>query len=350
MHPRIRHHSFRSVDGLRIDYQTVGPKDVPTIVLVNGPGANIYAWREVVDAFAPRFRIVAWDYRGFFRSERPLDPGALGPSDHLRDLERLIEVAEVEHAVFVSWSLGTQIQRELYRRRPELFRAFVAVNGSCGHPFDGPGDDAPRTRFQQALTLTRRGVTIGGVDALARNPLLLSVAKRLGIVSPVLAHERFLEIAAGFADQDVEAFASMVRELTAHDATDVLEDIVCPTLFVAEGLLMYLEPDDVQALLTTLARRRPGSEIVLEGISSFLLRGRFGQRSATLRDTGAIFKWGLSRPEALCQMVPGAEILFVGHHAEVYPKRWRWLRLTRPIRPLRQAMRVVHLRLPGAPS
>ena len=113
---------------------------------------------------------------------------------------------------------------------------------------------------------------------------------------------------------------------------------------------MYLEPDDVQALLTTLARRRPGSEIVLEGISSFLLRGRFGQRSATLRDTGAIVKWGLSRPEALCQMVPGAEILFVGHHAEVYPKRWRWLRLTRPIRPLRQAMRVVHLRLPGAPS
>ncbi len=273
MHPRIRHHSFRSVDGLRIDYQTVGPKDVPTIVLVNGPGANIYAWREVVDAFAPRFRIVAWDYRGFFRSERPLDPGALGPSDHLRDLERLIEVAEVEHAVFVSWSLGTQIQLELYRRRPELFRAFVAVNGSCGHPFDGPGDDAPRTRFQQALTLTRRGVTIGGVDALARNPLLLSVAKRLGIVSPVLAHERFLEIAAGFADQDVEAFASMVRELAAHDATDVLEDIVCPTLFVA-GLRDPLIPS---AFSEFMAARTPGAELLVIPIASHYIPVEFAE-------------------------------------------------------------------------
>lgn len=143
-----------------------------------------------------------------------------------------------------------------------------------------------------------------------------------------------------------EAFAGSALD----DGWWALVDEARPTLFVAEGLLMYLEPEEVATLLTTLARRRPGAEVALEGISSFLLRGRFGQRSATLRDTGATFKWGLSRPETLCEMVPGAEILSVGHHAEVYPERWRWLRLTRPIRPLRQAMRVVHLRLPGAPS
>ncbi len=120
-----------------------------------------------------------------------------------------------------------------------------------------------------------------------------------------------------------------------------------PTLFTAEGLLMYLAPEDVEALLRELARRRPGAEVVLEGIATFLLRSRFGQRSRTIADTGATFRWGLDAAEDLLAIVPGARLLSVGHHAEVLPGRWRWLRVTRPFTAVRQAMRIVHLELPA---
>lgn len=42
------------------------------------------------------------------------------------------------------------------------------------------------------------------------------------------------------------------------------------------------------------------------------------------------------------------QLLDVRYHSEVYPERWRWLRLIRYIRAIRRAMKVVHLRLPEA--
>lgn len=157
---------------------------------------------------------------------------------------------------------------------------------------------------------------------------------------------------------DLPAVAELRRRLLPDEpdrltvAADVLDDGWWeqvedrPTLFVAEGLLMYLDEADVQRLLATCAERAPGSEVVLEGIASFLLRSRFGQRSETIAATGAVFRWGLDDPGQLLELVPGARIRSVGHHAEVLPERWRWLRVTRPFKRVRQAMRVVHLELP----
>ena len=43
-------------------------------------------------------------------------------------------------------------------------------------------------------------------------------------------------------------------------------------LFVAEGLFMYLPPDDVRALVVTLRERFPGSELIAEVASTFAVR------------------------------------------------------------------------------
>jgi O-methyltransferase involved in polyketide biosynthesis len=119
-----------------------------------------------------------------------------------------------------------------------------------------------------------------------------------------------------------------------------------PTLFIAEGLLMYLKKADVRALLQELARRYPSAEVALEGIAPFLLRSPLGQGSATIRDAGAQFRWGLGKAKELQEMVPNLKIIDVGYHAEVFPHRWRWVRVFRSIRFITRAMKVVHLQLP----
>jgi methyltransferase (TIGR00027 family) len=45
-----------------------------------------------------------------------------------------------------------------------------------------------------------------------------------------------------------------------------------PCLFLAEGLFMYLRPDDVKGLVLELTRRFPGSELVCEVFNNFWLR------------------------------------------------------------------------------
>ena len=45
-----------------------------------------------------------------------------------------------------------------------------------------------------------------------------------------------------------------------------------PFLFLAEGLLMYLPPDGVKALILGLESRFPGSELVCDAAASFWLK------------------------------------------------------------------------------
>lgn len=45
-----------------------------------------------------------------------------------------------------------------------------------------------------------------------------------------------------------------------------------PTLIIAEGLLMYLQPDDVRTLLTRLTERFESGELIFDGVSDWIVR------------------------------------------------------------------------------
>lgn len=119
-----------------------------------------------------------------------------------------------------------------------------------------------------------------------------------------------------------------------------------PILFVVEGLSMYLSEAQVRGLLAGLAARFPGSDVLIEVISPLLLRV-MGRVSPSIRATGATFDYGVVDPTDLAALVPGTRV--VGHwlHTEVHPEQWRFLRFLRVVRAVHEALKVVHLRLPG---
>jgi len=47
----IRNGSVTSRDGTQLATYTTGPSDAPVLVLCNGLGGNILAWRHLVDNF-----------------------------------------------------------------------------------------------------------------------------------------------------------------------------------------------------------------------------------------------------------------------------------------------------------
>ncbi|MFY3383530.1 class I SAM-dependent methyltransferase [Paracidovorax sp. MALMAid1276] len=90
-----------------------------------------------------------------------------------------------------------------------------------------------------------------------------------------------------------------------------------PVLLVCEGVLMYLQPVQVQAVLVEFAEHAPaGSRMVLD----VLTRQAVGQaaRHASVGPTGAQFCWGVGRMAELAQAHPRLALLHEQSVLECY--------------------------------
>jgi 3-oxoadipate enol-lactonase len=235
MVPGLAHKTFQSFDGTRIAYQVRGPVGAPAVVLANGLGGSFSAFRHVYAALGERYRILCWDYRGLYRSERPADLATLAIPSHCRDLAALLEHEGVASAVFIGWSMGVQVCFEHFRHHRRHMRGIVAVNGTYGTPF----------RSALASRLTRH--VIPGLLALlkARATLASRVTRhaagweglvpllvRAGLASRDIDAEALRDVAADFHTLDFALYSDQLRALGEHDARDLLSAIDLPVLII----------------------------------------------------------------------------------------------------------------------
>lgn len=90
-----------------------------------------------------------------------------------------------------------------------------------------------------------------------------------------------------------------------------------PVFIVCEGVLMYLQPAQVQAVLRELAECAPaGSQLVLDVLTHHAV-GR-AARHASVGPTGAEFRWGVHRMRELADMHPRLSLLREQSVAECY--------------------------------
>lgn len=90
-----------------------------------------------------------------------------------------------------------------------------------------------------------------------------------------------------------------------------------PVFIVCEGVLMYLEPAQVQAVLREFARcAPPGSRMVLDVLTRWAV-GRAGSH-ASVGPTGAQFRWGVERMAELAHAHPRLALLREQSASECY--------------------------------
>jgi methyltransferase (TIGR00027 family) len=65
-----------------------------------------------------------------------------------------------------------------------------------------------------------------------------------------------------------------------------------PVMFVAEGVLMYFEEEQVKTLFSTIADHFPGSLFAFDAMSPLMVRMQ--KRHDTINETSAEFRWGIS--------------------------------------------------------
>jgi len=101
-------------------------------------------------------------------------------------------------------------------------------------------------------------------------------------------------------------------DLTAADWWDQLglprKRNAQPVFLFTEGVFMYLEPAQVQAVLATFGERAPAGSVLAFDAMCWLAVGRARQHPS-VRATGAEFRWGIRRAAELAQAHPRLQLV-----------------------------------------
>jgi haloalkane dehalogenase len=117
-------------DGLRMHYVDEG--DGEPVLLLHGEPTWSYLYRKLIPPLAAVARVVAPDYFGFGRSDKPVDRDWYSFDAHYASIERLVEELELRRLTVVVQDWGGPIGLRLAVTRPERVERLVIMNTGVG--------------------------------------------------------------------------------------------------------------------------------------------------------------------------------------------------------------------------
>jgi pimeloyl-ACP methyl ester carboxylesterase len=133
----------------------------PVLCLLHGIGNQSGSWVRQLEAFAPRFRTIAWDAPGYGESDR-LAPEWPSAADYASAFAAFLDALGIDRAVLVASSLGALIAGALAASRPERAAGLLLLN-----PAGGYGLADPKEREERLATRLERLARLGP-DGMAR--------------------------------------------------------------------------------------------------------------------------------------------------------------------------------------
>jgi haloalkane dehalogenase len=117
-------------DGLRMHYVDEGEGD--PILLLHGEPTWSYLYRKMVPALAGVGRVVAPDYFGFGRSDKPVEREWYSYDRHYESIERFAEELDLRELTVVVQDWGGPIGLRLAVEHPERVARLVIMNTGVG--------------------------------------------------------------------------------------------------------------------------------------------------------------------------------------------------------------------------
>ncbi|HKR36200.1 MAG TPA: alpha/beta hydrolase [Steroidobacteraceae bacterium] len=146
---------FIEIRGARLRVRTAGAG--PAVLLVHGWALDLDMWTPQFAALAGRYRLIAFDRRGF-----GLSSGTPGIEEDLSDIHELLATLAVEHVAIVGMSQGARVALRWAIESPATTTSLV---------LDGPPRDLLATGRQQGeitLATYRELVRNAGIDAFRK--------------------------------------------------------------------------------------------------------------------------------------------------------------------------------------
>jgi haloalkane dehalogenase len=121
---------YLEVDGLRMHYLDEGDGD--PVLCLHGEPTWSYLYRTVIPVLATAARVIAPDYLGFGRSDKPTDIGWYTFDRHCASMARLVEELDLRRLTIVVQDWGGPIGMRLAVEQPERVSRLVILNTGVG--------------------------------------------------------------------------------------------------------------------------------------------------------------------------------------------------------------------------
>jgi haloalkane dehalogenase len=141
---------YAEIDGMRMHYLDEGQGD--PILLLHGEPDWSYLYRKMIPPLATAFRVVAPDYFGFGRSDKPTDIAWYTFDRHTASIEALVEQLDLRGITIVVQDWGGPIGLRVATEMPDRFARLVVLNTGLM----SPGEDWPSEGFMNWRNFAER--------------------------------------------------------------------------------------------------------------------------------------------------------------------------------------------------
>ena len=128
----VVHYRTASIDGVDIFYREAGPADAPVVLLLHGFPTSSHMFRNLIPALADRYHVIAPDYPGSARAQRPTTRNSPIPSIAIGELvDGLLGQLGAQATRCTSWTMARRSGYRLALKHPERVTALIVQNGNA---------------------------------------------------------------------------------------------------------------------------------------------------------------------------------------------------------------------------
>jgi pimeloyl-ACP methyl ester carboxylesterase len=224
---------YERPDGCRLHYELHGDASAEPLVLLEGLGGDIPGWERHLDGLARELRVIAYDFRGNGRSDKPDEATTM--KTFVEDTVGLMDHVRVPSAHVYGQSFGGMVALELALAFPDRVRALIlaATHPGASHAIRS-GSRVPKDRPWLALY---------SPSFVQDQPNRLEEHRRIALQNPQPSHA---------ARRQWEAMQDF-------DAYNRLPDVSVPTIVLHGTDDLTIDPENARIL----ASRIPGARLAL---------------------------------------------------------------------------------------
>lgn len=205
--------------GLRLHYLDEGPRDAPVALCLHGQPTWSYLYRKMIPGFlAAGMRVIAPDFFGFGRSDKPEDEAVYTFSFHRDSIIGLIAALDLRHMTLVCQDWGGIIGLTIPMDMPDRFDRLLVMNTMLG-----TGDAPLGEGFLawRAFSNSKPDMDIGGLLKRAVPSLTAAEAAAYAAPYPDASHKagvrRFPNLVPDRIDADGAALSRRARDFWSKD-------------------------------------------------------------------------------------------------------------------------------------
>jgi haloalkane dehalogenase len=205
--------------GLTMSYLDEGPSRAPVFLCLHGEPTWSYLFRRMIPHFlADGGRVVAPDFFGFGRSDKPVDDRVYTFDFHRNSLLSFIRALDLRDITLVVQDWGGLLGLTLPMEMPERFLRLIVMNTAL------PTGDAPLTKgFLAWRAYVQKNPDLAAGKLMLRTCPQLTPAEAAAYDAPFpdarykAGVRRFPQLVPEFADSDGAAIGRAARDFWRHD-------------------------------------------------------------------------------------------------------------------------------------